>query len=170
MKRGRKTGHKKLERRRWVIRIWRELCNGFYPWQQRTRGLFLSDPNLLRRMLMGILKALGMRPLVLESHSGLISISNWGIYRARACGWSCLQVNQWTEGCLWKVIPPPLTEVKCEYFLWARESKKTDKGLLPRREKGTLEEKAEAVHACPGVNREMLGEMHLPTSRLLKHL
>lgn len=81
---------------------------------------------------MGILKDLGVHPLGLESHSGLTPISNWGIYRAKGCGWSCLQGTQCTEGCLGEIIPPLPTEVKWEFFLWTREGQKTDKGFLPR--------------------------------------
>lgn len=46
--------------------------------------------NLLRGTLMGIFKDFGVYFLGFESYSGLIFILNWGIYRVKGCGWSCL--------------------------------------------------------------------------------
>lgn len=152
----------------WSI-FWKQLGSDFYPWWQRVRG-YLLIPNLLRGMLVGILKDLSMHPLVLENYSGLTSISNLGIYRAKGCGWSCQQVAQWTEGCFWEVILPPLTEGKYELFpVWIRErEKKIDKGQSPR---GVTRKCWSCTMVCPGVKGEIVSdqpeEIHLSTSRAL---
>lgn len=99
---------------------------------RRSKGYFLILSLLRMGVLMGILADLGMPPLVLETHSGLIFILSWGICRAKGCGWSCLQVTQCNRSCLWEVIPLSMTEVREEYFLWMREREHTDKGFLPR--------------------------------------
>ena len=174
IKRGIKSGHEKLERWRggWLeigAFLWKELGSDFYPWWWRSRGYFLIL-NLLRGMLVGILKDLSVHPLVLENRSGLTSISNLGIYRVKGCGWSCQQVAQWTEGCLWEVILPPMTEGKYESFpVWIRErEKKLIRGSHPEE----WEEKGwSCTMVCPGVKGEIVShqpeEIHLSTSRAL---
>lgn len=71
-----------------MIRISLErVCIDIFALGDRGSGdRFFLVPNLLRGTFVGILRDLGKHPLVLESHRALISISNWGIYRARARG------------------------------------------------------------------------------------
>lgn len=155
----------------WLEFLWRELCNDFYPWWQRTRGHFLSDPKPIEKNVNGNSQRSwhaspgAWKPQWSDIYLKLGNLQSRSLKLKLSAGAS---VNRRMP--LESHYPLPLTEVKCEYFWWARERKKPDKGG-----KGYLGRKGwRCTMARLGVNREMIcdqpEERHLPTSRPLKQL